>query len=80
MHTQKKIIREELIGKQVTATLKNGTEISGRIIDETKNTFHIKTNNEKKTIIKSQSTIKIKDQEIKGETLAKRPEDRIKIK
>lgn len=99
----KNIRKHELIGypiEIIDAKNKTLVGIKGTIVDETKNTFKIKTKLQKKTIIKDQITfiIKIKDKtqkhkrfsgskkskgffrkyKIKGKSLAKRPEERLK--
>jgi RNase P/RNase MRP subunit p29 len=81
----KKILaKEELIGQQVT--IQNCTDPSwinksGTIIDETKNTFIIEIENEKKRIAKNTAVFKFEDLEntiLEGTRLTYRPEDRIK--
>ena len=74
-------IRGELIGTKVQVV---GTGIKGRIIDETKNMFLIKTHNTKKKVIKKNHNFilsfpqyKVK---INGNLIALRPEDRIKMR
>lgn len=76
---EKDLIRGELIGKKATITIHNN-EFEGQIIDETKNTITILTKTGRNTIIKNQATIKINNLLIDGKKLAKRPEERIKIK
>ena len=78
-----KILRGEFIGKKikiVDATNNSNIGIEGEIIDETKNTFTIKTNKGNKKIIKSTTTIEMDNLKISGKLLEKRPEERIKIK
>ena len=78
-----KILRGEFIGKKikiVDATNPSNIGIEGEIIDETKNTFTIKTNKGNKKIIKSNTTLEIDNLRINGKLLEKRPEERIKIK
>ena len=75
------ILRGEFIGKQVSVPSK---KVEGKIIDETKNSFLVKTNNARKRILKANSLfqIKINDYfvEVDGNTISMKPEDRIKIK
>jgi ribonuclease P protein subunit POP4 len=82
---EKNLARDEFIGLKVkilqcTDPTWNGC--NGFIIDETKNTFHIKTEQGIKTIAKKTATFEfVVDNEkikINGEKIAFRPEDRIK--
>lgn len=84
----KNIIREELIGlnvKVVNSDNKSLQNIEGRIVNETKNTLVILCDKgrKKKTVIKKHADFQIEKNGkiyiIKGEKLAKRPEERIKI-
>lgn len=60
---------------------KNIVGIAGKITDESKSTFTIKTNNGTKVIAKDHNTWKFEnDQVINGTLISKRPEDRIKVK
>lgn len=72
-----KIIKKEIIGKQVSI-LYNNKVYDGLVIDETKNLFFIKTKEGTKKIIKKDSKIKIQGQTIQGSKLNKNPIDRIK--
>jgi len=67
-----KITQSEFIGATIT---KEG--IYGTIIDETKNTFTVEHNGEKKMIVK-QGQLTIANHKIDGKQLVGRPEDRIK--
>ncbi len=58
----------------------NGKTKTGKIIDETKNTFKIKKNNKTITILKNKKKFRIGNEEINGEKITKKPQDRIKIK
>jgi RNase P/RNase MRP subunit p29 len=73
------VVKHELIGK--TATI-NGT--TGKIIDETKNTITLMTENKKKTYLKNNITIttthKGKKIKINGKVLTKQPQERLKTK
>ncbi|MBR9675771.1 ribonuclease P protein subunit [Candidatus Woesearchaeota archaeon] len=80
MNAKKEVLRGELIGKHAVITTKNNQCFKGKIIDETKNTITIKTKDGNKMIIKTQSTIKIEEGVINGAKIAKRPEDRLKIR
>jgi len=73
----------EFIGKHleiVDAKNKKLIGIKGKIINETKNMFKIKTNEKEIKLIKNNITIKINETKIKGTKIQKRPEERIKIK
>ena len=75
------ILRGEFIGKQVSIP---GRKVEGKIIDETKNSFLVKTSNARKRILKANSLFHIKAGnsfvEVDGNAIAMKPEDRIKIK
>ena len=73
----------EYIGKEVKITEsknKTLTGISGRIIDETKNTFEIRVGEKSITVLKHASTFTINGEKIEGDKITKKPEERIKIK
>lgn len=75
--------QQEFIGKNIEITDSKNKEqqnIKGKIIDETKNTFTIKTENKKITILKKDKKFKINNEKIDGNKITKRPEERIKIK
>jgi RNase P/RNase MRP subunit p29 len=82
--------QQEFIGKQLTITKSKNKEqenITGKIIDETKNTFTIRIQTEKKEnknktikILKSGKEFRINNQKINGNKITKRPDERIKIK
>ena len=88
MQADKKLKRSELIGRNIEVTSsknKSSIGLKGKIIDETKNTLTIKTDEGKrKTLIKSAVTIQIKKNNekitIKGEEIQLSPEERIKIR
>lgn len=75
------LLRGELIGINVQIIGKN---IQGRIIDETKNIFVIKSKKGIKKIIKKNSkmefTINNEKIVIEGDKLVARPEERVKLK
>ena len=82
-----KIVREELIGlrfRVLKSSCKTYECIDGIIIDETKNTFVIKDNKEKKKIIPKKNILfefTLRDNtivKINGDKLIHRPESRIK--
>ncbi|MBN1377010.1 ribonuclease P protein subunit [Candidatus Woesearchaeota archaeon] len=54
--------------------------LKGKIIDETKNTFVLKTGKGTKKVIKKHNIFNIQGKTVKGNEIMKRPEDRIKIK
>ncbi len=70
-------MKKEFIGEIVEITNQNKT-FKGKIIDETKNLIYLKTKHSTKKLLKRSSKIKIKGQEIDGEDINKRPEERIK--
>jgi ribonuclease P protein subunit POP4 len=74
---------EEFIGQNLTVkTAKNKSlqGLTGKIIDETKKTFTIKTSDGDKRVLKEGCTFTIGNQTVEGEELALRPEERIKRK
>jgi ribonuclease P protein subunit POP4 len=74
----------EFIGakiKIIRASNKNLEGMEGSVVDETKNTFKIKnTKNKERTVLKSSAVFMINNQEIKGDEILRRPEERIKLK
>jgi len=80
------IIRSEFIGTEVKvakSTHRDYVGISGKIIDETRNTFTILQEGKRKTVVKNSSVFHFKFSdgtlvEINGRLLAGRPEDRLK--
>ena len=76
--SQKKFMLEEFIGKDIQAKREN---IKGKIIDETKSTFTVKTTKGEKKILKKGNTFTFQPDgiEIKGDDIIVRPEDRIKF-
>ncbi len=81
----KNVLKDEFIGMLMKITSSSNPiliGIEGEIIDETKNTFVIKTNNGRKTILKNQVKFTIKKGDdliqIEGDKLCFRPEDRVK--
>jgi ribonuclease P protein subunit POP4 len=79
------IIREELIGRKariIACSDPSWITISGKIIDETKNTFLIEVNNKPKRIAKKIAIFEFSHQGrktiVEGSRLIYRPEDRIK--
>jgi len=80
------IIRSEFIGTDVKvakSTHRDYVGISGKIIDETRNTFTILQEGKRKTVVKDSSVFHFKFSdgtivEINGNLLAGRPEDRLK--
>jgi len=79
------ILKAELIGKHVKvvdAENKGLIGIEGTIVDETRNTLKVETNNGEKTLVKDQVTITMEHKgntfEVNGKLLVNRPEERIK--
>jgi ribonuclease P protein subunit POP4 len=74
--------QEEYLGKQLEVIETNNKQllgIQGMVIKETKNTFIIE-NSKKTTILKSNNTFRINGKKINGDKIAKKPEERIKIR
>jgi ribonuclease P protein subunit POP4 len=83
--TSKNIHKHELLGLQariITSPDKGLKGVTGRIVDETKNTFKLMTPKGEKTLMKKGTllAVQIKDEEIAidASKLTYRPEDRIK--
>jgi len=80
------IIRSEFVGTQARISKSNhrgNIGISGKILDETRNTFKIFGEGKTKTIVKSDNVFHFKFHdgtvvEIDGRILVGRPEDRLK--
>lgn len=82
-----KSIRDEFIGEQVEIVSSNNRQflgLTGKIVDETRDSFKILVNKrnfkEFKMIFKKGNTFKIGGLVVQGIKIAKRPEDRIKLK
>lgn len=78
-----RITQDELIGKDIEIVNPRNLSLKGmkgKIIDETKSSFVLQTAKGKKRILKKDADFHfVKENiDIKGEKLAKRPEDRIK--
>ena len=75
------LLKKELIGMNIKVT---GRNIEGKIIDETKNMFAVRTKKGVKKIIKKNNKMEfIIDNEkiiVDGDKLIARPEERIKLK
>lgn len=77
------MLKQEFIGLHIVVTdsgNKSQIGIKGKIIDETKNMFTIKTAKGNKKLIKQEIKFRILDdsREIEGKRIIGRPEDRIK--
>jgi ribonuclease P protein subunit POP4 len=75
--------QQEFIGEKIEiieSKNKEQTGIIGQIIDETKNTFKIRTDKKTITILKTDKKFRINNQKIDGNKINKKPEERIKIK
>ena len=78
------VVRHELIGLTIKITkAKNPSLVglSGKILDETKNSFVIGKDSERKTVLKNhiiELIIVEKNIKVQGKVLMKRPEERIK--
>ena len=82
-----KTIRDEFVGEQVEIVNSNSRQLlglTGKIVDETRDTFKVLVNKrnfkEFKIILKRGNTFKIGSLIVQGAKIAKRPEDRIKLK
>jgi RNase P/RNase MRP subunit p29 len=82
-----KSIRDEFIGEQVEITASNNRQLmglTGKIVDETRDSFKVLVNKrnfkEFKMIFKKGNVFKIGGFTVPGIKIAKRPEDRIKLK
>ncbi len=76
----KDALRREIIGetiKVVSSTNKDLVGIKGKVIDETRNMFIIKSKKMKK-ILKNQVVIELKGMQIDGNLLIGKAEDRLK--
>lgn len=86
MNVTPDIVRREFIGTHAKISKSNhrgNVGISGKILDETRNTFKILHNGRTKTIIKNANVFHFKFHddtivEIDGKILVGRPEDRLK--
>lgn len=82
-----KSIRDEFVGEQVEILGSNNRQLvglTGKIVDESRDSFKVLVNKrnskEFKMIFKKGSTFKIGGLTVQGAKIAKRPEDRIKLK
>ena len=77
-------LNSEFIGSHTEIVASSNSSLaglSGKIIHETQNTFTINTKSGFKVIPKQHTSWKFQnDQVINGDLIAKRPEDRIKVK
>ncbi len=75
-------MRSELIGLDVSVLSKPFSGISGRVVDETKNTFTIESAGTERMVPKSGNEFRFTYQneqiDIEGSKLLHRPEDRMK--
>ena len=75
-------MRKEIIGKKmevIESSNKDLVGIHGKVVDETKNAIVVAAEGERKTILKKGSTFKIGSEVVKGDEIAVRPEDRVKL-
>jgi len=80
---KEKTFPDELIGKEIkiiNSKNKMYLGLEGRIVDETRNTIQVETKTGIKTVLKSAMDFEIisSGQKIKGITIKKRPEERLK--
>ena len=86
MNVTADIVRHELIGTHAKISKSSSSDcigLSGRVTDETRNTFNILQKGRTKTAIKSDSVFQFRFRdgtvvEIDGKILVGRPEDRVK--
>jgi len=71
------IKKKEFIGKEVKIVY-GGKEFQGMIVNETKETFTLKTKIKERIFLKSGSIIFIENKKIMGKEISKKPEERIK--
>ena len=83
-HNNKNIVLHELIGLKVVVANSSDTEqigIRGTVLDETKNTLHIRTGSGVKKVVKKISTFKFISGKntftVNGEEINFRPDERI---
>ena len=75
------VVIHELIGREVEimdSKNKSLIGLRGKIIDETKKTLLIESNDKKRLILKEQVILSIEGVKVDGKTIANRPEDRIR--
>jgi len=78
-----KFLKTEFIGLELEVMDSGNKSIiglKGKIIDETKNTFILKTEKGIKKVIKKHNIFNIHGKTVEGSRIMKRAEDRIKIK
>lgn len=87
MITPENILQHELLGlhiRIITSTNKNQEGIKGIVVNETRNTIVISTDDGEKTVMKDQCKFSFKINfnwiNVEGKLLVARPEDRIKKK
>jgi len=84
---EKQFLRMPLLMKEVRVSkskVESQKGLKGKIIEETKNTFTIKTNEKKIKIIKETSQFEFNNEgqkiTVEGKTITKRPTERITMK
>ena len=83
MNNNKVMFPHELIGKKITiieSTNKTEVGISGEVVDETKETFTVITENGEKMLFKKNIVFTLNSERVEGKSIRKRPEERIKGK
>ena len=76
-------VKDVFIGKKLKimkSPMKHQIGAQGLIVDESKNTFTILHRGEEKKVLKNKRVFLIDGTLIEGEKIAKKPEERIKIK
>ncbi len=75
------VVIHELIGREVEiidSRNKSLIGVKGKIIDETRKTLMIESNDKKRLILKEQVMLSIEGVKVDGKKIANRPEDRIR--
>lgn len=88
MINPKELVRHELIGLEarvVECSNKDSVGLSGRVVDESRNTITLETNKGLKSLVKGQCVFSFRlpsgeNVRVDGKLLVARPEDRIKKK
>lgn len=75
--------KQEYIGSNIMIIKSKNNSLKGLkgiVLNETKNSFKVKTSSGVKTILKNVSTFKINGNVIEGNKIVKKPHERIKMK
>jgi len=86
MITPQNLVRHELIGLRVRVTDSSDSEITGKVVDETRNTLTVEVKGKDRRFIKDRCVFSFflpgsrKRVRVDGKIIVARPEDRIKKK